>query len=247
MRKKKIEINNKIIKIFKIIISLVIAGTICFVVAPYFALQQQEIRYSAVRLNTNIPKGTQITSNMVTVDNNVSKNDITSNTVRTIDQIVGTYALQDLYTYDFVNVNEITSNHDDILDDTYLLDENSYIFALSVDSFASAVGTLLEKDDLIRISYYDNETKESVLDERLSYIRVIRVVNEYGEERPKSITTEQLSDYLPAAIYLEVNSKQLELLTTIEYGYEMHASLAYRGTEEQRNMYLDQVNAICEE
>lgn len=239
------KIDNKVLRIIRVVACLIIAGVLCFVVSPMMTKEKTGIE--AVRLSKDVLQGEIISESMVYIDNNVSENDLNTNTIRKIEDVVGKIAAQNLYANDFVNSKSLTTTVDSIEKDFYTMENDKSYFGITVPSLSSALGTYLRPGDVISISYYDEENEESVLPSELQYVKLVSITNMYGKEVKENPLDSELKENLPAMLVLEVNREQIKKLTYLESIQSFHVSFVYRGTKEGVAEYINLQDLYFEE
>ena len=222
-------------------IKLILAG-ICIVMAfGVFYIGTTKLsapadKVQVVRLTTNVSENSVITSDMIQ-SLYVSADAVTSNMVTDVADVVGKYAKNDLYTYDFINVNDVTDNANTF--DNYVLDlpDNHYAFALDTNTLQSSVAAKVRKGDIVTIISYNKEDDETKWFESLQYVKVIGVTNSLGNEAKEGKYED--NDELPVNIIIECDALQLDEANRAQnYGFVSFAIVA-RANSDDSNRLLE--------
>lgn len=228
-----------------LLFSIIISGVTGFVVAPLFTKPENIV--SVVVLNSDVEKGTLITKELLRTKE-ITEDYLHDEIVIESNEVIGTYAKNDLYKDDLINKNSLSldftkSENDFISKET--TKENFY-FTVTIKSLASGTANKLLPEDIVSISSLDEEEEKAILFDELKYVRVVDVVNQYGQSIKANPTKEELKENMTAAIILEVNQPQLEILTKYEYEGNLHVSFFYRGSKEECDSLLVKQNSFWE-
>lgn len=222
-------------KILAVILCLFLSGILVFVVAPEFSKPANLV--NVVTLIKDVDAGELISSEMLNVSE-VSEDAVRNDYAINIEDVVGKYALQNLYKNDFINTKNISINNT-VIDDLYLAKSiDKYYFSLTVKTLAASVGNSIKVGDLVSISAFNSDEDTAKVYDQLEYVNVIAIKNAYGAEVKEIVDNNELRDNLSDVLIVEVNKQQLELLTYLEYASGIHVSFKFRGTETEKQNLL---------
>lgn len=137
-----------------------------------------------VVLNANIKKGEQITANKVSLEKRTST-EISETALTSVDAVVGTYAIADLFATDIITPEKISKSP--VNGDNLIAEMSETKIALSVPlSGANGVNGKLESGDIVQVYIknpeYSNatEAEKKEMDEflkvdELQYIRILSI------------------------------------------------------------------------
>ncbi len=221
-------------------IAIVLAIIISFGLAPLFnkSIAKKEM---VARVATKIQQGEQITKGMVKMEE-IGTYNLDSKVVKDMDDIIGQYARVELHPGDHVLKTKLSN--DPLANYEYLMDFNGSMRAISVSikSFASGLSGKIERGDIVSVLVADYGEERTVLSPvELQYVEVLAVTagtgldtEEYGVEESLEMEKE-----LPATITFKVNPQQALLLADMESQGKIHVALVFRGSEEQKNAFLE--------
>jgi pilus assembly protein CpaB len=228
---------------FLAIVSILMAAALCFVVAPGITKAQAK-KISVVRVTQTIKEGIPITKDMVTTGS-ASNEDIPSNTVKSISDVIGKYTTTRLDK----GVDILQSQISDQISSPYLsdLDGKEQAISISIKSFAAGLSGKLQSGDIVSliVSNYGSG-KQTVAPPELKYVKLLAATNAQGEDTDQVEKTQKDDDStsdqdknIPATLTLLVNSEQATKLVDYESNGSLYATLVYRGTEDQAEKYLE--------
>ena len=126
----------------------------------------------------NITKGTQILEDMI-VKKDVSKFGIANDVVYDKSEIIGKYAITDLFEGDILR--KIRINDKIPYEFEYLsnLNDDEYAYTIKIDESRNALSSRIRSGDVVTIIAIDNESQENkaVIPDELKYIEVMAVIN----------------------------------------------------------------------
>lgn len=217
---------------------IVLSLAICFGLTPLFnnALTSQ---VEIVRVGRDIPKGEQITADMLTTVT-VGGYNLPVNIVANAEDIVGQYANADLYQGDYILSTKLSPTP--MLKNEYLrkLDGSNVAISVTIQTFAKGLSGKLEQGDIVSIIAVEiGDLGETLIYPELTYVEVIAVTAKTGADGDPQAQTEDEDTDLPATITLIANPRQAVILAELEKNSAIHAALVYRGDSTTAQLYLD--------
>ena len=245
MKKTK---NHALIGIISIMLGLLTA----FVLTPLYGgiLEKQE---EVVRVKEKIIEGELITADKLETVN-VGAYGLSSDVIKSIDDITGRYAKTDFYKGSYITAEGLSDVA--LEEDIYLNDipEDKYAISITVQSFAAGLSSKLIKGDIVTIITKKGEGEEAVTEipRELTYVEVLSTTEEDGEDKEndgKAIKKEDDNTEKKklATITLLVNSIQAEQLTSFENQRGIHIALKCRNNEKLKKELLDEQEKIFKE
>ncbi|SCJ45126.1 Flp pilus assembly protein CpaB [uncultured Clostridium sp.] len=224
------------------VIAIVIASTLCFVIAPIYNKSIQK-PVNIVQVTSDIKRGEKLTSDNVKVVETIQKY-APSSAVSEKDAI-GKYAVADMLKEDIVLQKKLSKNR--LSEDKYLYGLNGHQQAISftIKNFASGLSGKLETGDIISViatTEDDNGNEKTYTPKELTYVKVLAVTNSEGKDKGEKRIEDQKE--LPVTITVLANKQQAELIAKLESTSKMHVSLAFRGTEKEGLDYLNKQNSM---
>lgn len=224
------------------VIAIVIASTLCFVIAPIYNKSIQK-PVNVVQVTSDIKRGEKLTSDNVKVVETIQKY-APSSAVSEKDAI-GKYAVADMFKEDIVLQKKLSKNR--LSEDKYLYGLNGHQQAISftIKNFASGLSGKLETGDIISViatTEDDNGNEKTYTPKELTYVKVLAVTNSEGKDKGEKRIEDQQE--LPVTITVLANKQQAELIAKLESTSKMHVSLAFRGTEKEGLDYLNKQNSM---
>ena len=241
--------NRTIVGLSAIILSLII----CFAITPLYnnALQS---KMKIVRISKDVAKGEIITDDKVEVVE-VGGYNLPNEVIKNKESAVGKYAIADLNKGDYILNTKISNSP--LAENKYLysLDGNKQAISITIKSFAAGLSGKLQTGDVISIIASDyGEFRETIIPTELQYVRVLAVTTSEGADKVYSENSQKKQDdnsnkekELPSTITLLVNKTQAKLLADLEEKSKIHASLIYRGTEDNAQKFLEEQDKAINE
>ena len=237
--------NRTVIGLVCIFLSLVI----CFGLTPLFnsgLRAQTEI----VRVSSTVKKGEVLTADKLEMVK-VGAYNLPNNVIKSKDSAVGKYVNADLQKGDYIIASKLSEKP--LAEFEYLndLDGTKVAMSITIKSFAAGLSGKLEAGDIVTLisANYDNMGKATIPPE-LQYVKVLAVTAETGDDKEyvpqKETTGENEEKKLPATITLLVNTEQAKVLADLEQKGNVHATLVYRGTNENANKFLAEQDKLFE-
>lgn len=223
------------------VFSIVLALALCFAVAP--AVNAANSRQTEiVRVTQPIAKGAQITKDMVQAVK-VGGYNLPSNTLKSVDQVTGKYALADFQPGDDILSSKVGSKSP--YGGLSSLDGTKQAISITIKSFASGLSGKLLPGDIISLYVADyGDKKETLAPAELQYVQVVTTTNNKGvdsieENGRKSGKDKSSADDMPSTITVFAAPAQAMSLVDYEKNGTLHAALAYRGTKENAARFLN--------
>ena len=213
----------------RILQNKVVVGGVCIVVAALFSFvllprinKGKSETEKVIKVNTDVPAGTQITDEMVT-EVEVGKYGLSENVVRDKKQIVGKYTKISLTPEDIIMLSRFSEHiADEKLD--RIVSDGKKLVTVTISTVASGVGNNLKSGDFVSVYYYADD-EVNALDE-LRDIEVYSVQNSKGVNLEK---TNEEDEKIACSITLIVDDVQAEKLVAAEYTGKIHTVLVKRG------------------
>ncbi len=228
------------------LLCIITALIICFGLTPMFndALKS---KVELVRVSSEIKKGDQITTGMITTVETGGFN-LPSDVVYKADDVVGKYANADLYKGDYILKSKLSDTPQ--LKNEYLskLNGENRAISVTIKSFAAGLSGKLERGDIVSLIASDvGEMRETLIPTELQYVEIIATTDSSGND---SNTQEQPKDSedteLASTITVLATPEQATLLAELEQTGKLHAALVYRGGSENAQKFLDEQTKVLE-
>ncbi|MGC6175121.1 Flp pilus assembly protein CpaB [Lacrimispora sp. 38-1] len=228
------------------LLCIITALIICFGLTPMFndALKS---KVELVRVTSEIKKGDQITTGMITTVETGGYN-LPSDVVYKAEDVVGKYANADLYKGDYILQSKLSDTP--MLKNEYLskLNGENRAISITIKSFAAGLSGKLERGDIVSLIASDvGEMRETLIPTELQYVEIIATTDSSGNDRN---TQEQPKDSedteLASTITVLATPEQATLLAELEQTGKLHAALVYRGGSENAQKFLDEQTKVLE-
>lgn len=228
------------------LLCIITALIICFGLTPMFndALKS---KVELVRVSSEIKKGDQITTGMITTVETGGYN-LPSDVVYKAEDVVGKYANADLYKGDTILKSKLSDTP--MLKNEYLsgLDGTNRAISVTIKSFAAGLSGKLERGDIVSLIASDvGEMRETLIPTELQYVEIIATTDSSGND---SNTQEQPKDSedteLASTITVLATPEQATLIAELEQTGKLHAALVYRGGSENARKFLDEQTKVLE-
>jgi pilus assembly protein CpaB len=228
------------------LLCIITALIICFGLTPMFndALKS---KVELVRVTSEIKKGDQITTGMITTVETGGYN-LPSDVVYKAEDVVGKYANADLYKGDYILQSKLSDTP--MLKNEYLskLNGENRAISITIKSFAAGLSGKLERGDIVSLIASDvGEMRETLIPTELQYVEIIATTDSSGNDRN---TQEQPKDSedteLASTITVLAAPEQATLLAELEQTGKLHAALVYRGGSENAQKFLDEQTKVLE-
>ena len=199
-----------------------------------------------VRLKNDVSQGAAISdSDLEAVDLNTSA--VPSGALTDPTQIIGKYAVSNLYAGDFLFVYKLSDNADSAADIFASLDGEKLAVSVPVANFAAGLSGKLQNGDIISLIFTDRDTDEAVLPAELQYVKVITATTAGGIDKEDIIKNEDGSFDIPTTVTVLVNERQAVLLAQYEAEGTLQAALVYRGEKATADTFLELQEAVFAE
>ena len=228
------------------LLCIITALIICFGLTPMFndALKS---KVELVRVSSEIKKGDQITTGMITTVETGGFN-LPSDVMYKAEDVIGKYANADLYKGDYILKSKLSDTP--MLKNEYLsgLDGTNRAISVTIKSFAAGLSGKLERGDIVSLIASDvGEMRETLIPTELQYVEIIATTDSSGND---SNTQEQSKDSgdteLASTITVLATPEQATLLAELEQTGKLHAALVYRGGSENAQKFLDEQTKVLE-
>jgi pilus assembly protein CpaB len=229
------------------IIAIVFGILVCFIVSPLYTKSLEE-KTKVVWVDKYIEKGSLIKDGDVKIID-VGSYNLPKDIAKTKDEVVGKYALADMYPDDLLPLAKLSGSP--LNADLYLegLDGVDGAISVTLPSLASGLSNKLLSGDVISIITTDVNTGQTVIPSELKYVKVLACTNGSGkdiDEKTSSETGEE-KENIATTLTLLVDDQQAMKLANLEKMQVIHIKLVYRGQEEKCNEFLDQQKIILEQ
>lgn len=205
------------------------------------ATQQSTI----TRVARNIPKNTKITDTMletVTVGTyNMPVNAVTSRA-----DIIGKYSTMEMRPGDYILKDKLSVTA--LGADAYLskLDGKKVAVSVNIKNFANGLSGKLETGDIISLDVVDyGETKQTVCDGDLQYVKLLAATTDSGTDNDRSDATKtkdknstSTKSDMPSTLTVLASPEQKQKLEDYNANGTIHAALVYRGSKDQAQKFL---------
>lgn len=219
--------------------AIVLALLICFVAAPSMNAAAGK-KVTIVRVTKDIPKGTQLTKDMVQ-EVQVGGYNLPDSVIKTDSGAVGKYADAAFQPGDYI----LSTKLSDKAPDTGLssLDGSRQAVSVTIKDFADGLSGKLETGDIISLyvaGYGDMKT--TLNPPELQYVKLLAATTDKGVDntggKKEKKSDDSSDDDMPAALTVLVSPAQAVKLVDYEHNGTLHAALVYRGPEKNAEKFL---------
>jgi len=220
------------------LICIVLSFIICFGLTPLFnnAVQSQ---VEIVRLVKDVGQGEIITADMVTTIK-VGGYNLPNDVLKRQENVVGRYSMYDMKTGDYILSGKLSDTPFTAFAYLHELDGTREAMSVTIKSLAAGLSGKLEAGDVISIIATDfGDFRQTVAPPELRYVKVLAVTDGRGNDVNNVNDSGGDENPLPATITLLVVPRQAAVLAELESRGRIHCTLVYRGTAENRDMFLD--------
>ena len=228
------------------LLCIITALIICFGLTPMFndALKS---KVELVRVSSEIKKGDQITTGMITTVETGGYN-LPSDVVYKAEDVVGKYANADLYKGDYILKSKLSDTPQ--LKNEYLskLNGENRAISITIKSFAAGLSGKLERGDIVSLIASDvGEMRETLIPTELQYVEIIATTDSSGNDSNIQEQSKDSEDTeLASTITVLATPEQATLLAELEQTGKLHAALVYRGGSENAQKFLDEQTKVLE-
>lgn len=225
---------NKILKnrVFIALIAI-LAALLCGSIF-YASVASAADTTEVVKVTSDIPKGTQITSDMVDVvpvgGYNLSENVITEKS-----DVIGKYALADFSSGDLILDTKISDNTLSSSDGLDTLDGTRVAISVTIQDFADGLSDKLQSGDIVSC-IVTTADKKTTIPPQLTYVEVLATTDENGVDKQSTQNTAQSET--AATVTLLATPEQATLLSNYEQTAEIQLALVYRGDSDTANQFI---------
>jgi pilus assembly protein CpaB len=213
--------NRTVVGVICIMLSLLI----CFGITPLFN-QGISQKIEIVRVAKEIKAGDKITKDMIqSVE--VGGYHLPENVIKSKDTVVGSYALADLSTGDYILNSKVSNTPSAENAYLYNLDGSKQAISITIKSFANGLSGKLESGDIVSVIAPDYKKQgATMIPPELRYVEVISVTASSGYDA--NMGEEESSNderELPSTVTLLVTPEQGNILASLEADGESHLSI----------------------
>lgn len=194
---------------------------------------------------TDIPSGTKITGDMLTVKK-MGRLNLPSGVVSNASKIVGNYSVADIQSDDLVTAGKVSKTAP-----TYALQDGEMLYSVAVKNLADSVSGKLRSGDIVRVVVTSQTTGNNNLPagsdtlSALQYVRVESVTASNGQDvnAQNQATSASSGTATPATVTLLVNERQVEALASLSSS-EISFALVSRGDGNRAKALLEKQAAL---
>ena len=224
------------------IICMIAAVAITFAAGPLVNRMTSDTTV-VLRLKDNVNQGAEITEEHLE-EISVNTAAIPSGVLNDKLQIVGRYAVSNLYAGDYITPEKISDNADSAADIFASLDGEKLAVSVPVANFAAGLSGKLQNGDIITFLFVDRETDEAVLPAELQFVKVITATTAGGIDKEDIIKNEDGSFDIPTTVTVLVNERQAVLLAQYEAQGSLQAALVFRGEKTAADAFLEKQEQV---
>lgn len=224
---------NRIVIAFIALVLALICGFMFFI-----SVNSMSSSTNAVKITTNVPKGTLITENMVKVEKIGGHNitDIATNK----NEVVGKYACTDLVPEEVVMKKKVADSITNSSDKFYQLDGTKSAISVTIKTFADGLSDKLLAGDIVSCIVTDQTTKKTSTPAELTYLEVLAVTQDDGKDKQSDAAGEDNM----ATVTVLAAPKQAEMLAGYDNTSDVHFALVYRGNEQTAKQFLEKQDSV---
>lgn len=222
----------------KILKSRLFIGGICILMAViciFAGIQVQEKSNEVtdiIMVSTPIKKGIVITDEMLSSKSIGAKN--TDEFLTDKNEIIGKYALTDLFVGDFLLETKIAAELPSVEGKLMSLDGSRVAISVTIKDFASGLSDKIVSGDII--SCIVTTESGTITPTELTYVEVLATTTPSGTDKEYADEVEE--ENLATATLL-VTPRQAELLAQFDKTAEIHLALVYRGDKSGADNFLN--------
>ncbi len=225
--------NRTVLGVICISLSLII----CFGVTPLFN-KSASSKTEVLQMKKAVSTGELVTADMVEIVE-VGNYNLPSSLITTKEEIVGNYALADLYVGDYVQSAKISSTMQEENVYLYQLNGTKQAMSFSIQSFANGLSGKLESGDIISVIAPDyQDLGETVIPAELKYVEVISVTASSGSDTNNGSYESDDERVLPSTVTVLVTAEQSKILAELESDNKPHVTLVYRGDKLKADEFI---------
>ena len=224
------------------IICMIAAVAITFAAGPLVNRMTSDTT-TVLRLKEDVNQGAQLTEDHLE-EVKVNTAALPAGVLTDAAQIVGKYAVSNLYAGDCLTEDKISDNADSAEDIFASLDGNKIAVSVPIPTFAAGLSGKLQNGDIISLIFVDKDGNESVIPPELQYVKVITATTAGGIDKEDIIKNEDGSFEIPSTVTVLVNSEQALLLAKYEAEGKIQAALVFRGEKEKADEFLAKQDSV---
>lgn len=236
----------------------IVVGVTCILAALLFffgigpmVLNHVSQQVWVTRVAKEIPANSQIKENMLETVK-IGGYNMPSGVIADKSDIVNKYSTTKMEPGDYIFSSKISSMPSGT--DAYLakLDGTKVATSVAVKSLDDSLSGRLQPGDIISLDVADyGEMKQTVAPPDLQYVLLIGAITESGTESDQTVIEKSAGqnnssansrDNLPSTLMVLVTPEQKKSLVDYNKNGSLHASLVYRGTNENAQKFLDLEN-----
>lgn len=235
----------------------IVVGVTCILAALLFffgvgpmVLNHVSQQVWVTRVAKEIPANTQIKENMLETVK-IGGYNMPSGVIADKSDVINKYSTIKMEPGDYIFSSKLSSLPSGT--DAYLakLDGTKVATSVSVNSLDDSLSGRLQPGDIISLDVADyGEMKQTVAPPDLQYVLLIGAITESGTESDQTVIEKSSSqnsstnsrDNLPSTLMVLVTPEQKKSLVDYNKNGSIHASLVYRGTNENTQKFLDLEN-----
>lgn len=211
-------------------IAVLIAGILIF--SGINLVEAQNETVDVVRITSMVRRGEIIESDKVAVTT-IGGYNVSADYIRATDEIVGKYALADLYPNDFIQKAKVADQLPSVEEKLLQLDGSRIAISVNIKDLARGLSDKIMTGDIVSVLVTQDE--ETTLPPELTYLEVVTTTMPDGVDKTgEGIQTENL-----ATATLLATPYQAQLLAGYDKTSEIHLALVYRGDKETAQTFLD--------
>lgn len=218
-------------RLFLAVICIIIATISIF--AGIKLTEKQNETITVVKVQTNIQKGEVIKKDMITTTT-IGAHNISDDYIKNAEEVIGKYALADLYPNDFIQKIKISEKLPSAGEKLLKLDGSRVAISVSLKDFARGLSDKIVSGDIVSC-IVTKETGTEIPTE-LTYLEVITTTMPNGIDKEHSSDKEK--ENLATATLL-ATPEQAKLLAEYDKNAEIHLALVYRGDEITSQEFLN--------
>ena len=207
-------------------VCLILSAIICFALIPLVSRSGSK-KVSLVRIRQLVSSGEEIGKEdleSVSIDPSA----IPDGAFRRAEDIIGKFALSDLYPGDFVTPAKLSTESYGVLSRSGLFENGRMALSLNLSGYASGVSGKLRPGDVVQVYAYLKDEDLTFIPNELRAVMVLAMTTSQGTDVEDGTTG------MPATVTLLVNETQGMRLIELEKAGSLHFALICRGDEASR-------------
>lgn len=210
-------------------VAVVISGILIF--SGINLVENQNKTVDVVRLTSMVRRGEVIESDKVSTIT-IGGYNVSDDYIKVTDDVVGKYALADLYPNDYIQKAKIADELPSVEAKLLQLDGSRVAISINIKDLARGLSDKIMTGDIV--SVFATQEEETKLPPELTYLEVVTTTMPDGVDKTsEGIETENL-----ATATLLATPYQAQLLAGYDKTSEIHLALVYRGDKETAQNFL---------